>query len=301
MPIYTSHGYELSSQWALPAGTKLGPNHEGPSGGLHVQAGPVAWEEPFHTSEEQAVFSQDEHKLFWPILGKVSITRAGQVYIDAATHAPDGIIPHAILGPIIAHWIMMNDGIALHANCVDIGGKLIAIVGESGAGKSSLCAALVAGGALPHSDDIVSVDPHNARVPFGTARLKLNSDVFALLNLNALSVGPVYSGIDKLSVEMPLPPDLSARPLSAVYRLLDAAADAEPEFVPVNGFLAAFTLFSEIFRVNTAAQAFGAEALLGRCAALVGRVKVFELRRHRDLSRIQNLAAAVMSHSRSVD
>lgn len=266
----------------------------------------MAWDQSLDRLGEGALFpsefqiSGEVHRLFWPILGRVSINRNGRVFIDAAPDAPEGIIAHAILGPVMAHWIMMNDAIALHANCVDIDGKLVAIIGASGAGKSSLSATLVAGGARPHSDDIVSVDPKTAHVPFGTARLKLNPDVLGVLPLNPISVSPVYDGIDKLSVEMPLPVDLSERPLTAVYRLVDAPVGTEPQFERVTGFKMAFTLFSEIFRVNTAALAFGADQLLGRCASLVGRIELFELRRHKDLSRIENLASAVTSHVRSL-
>ena len=154
MHVYTSHGYELWSEWELPAGTQQGIA-QGQCTRLRLKRGTVHWKDALELDREGAEFSLESHQLYWPILGGTRIDRDGCVSIEVAPRAPDGIVPHAILGPILAHWILMQDLLALHANCVDIDGSLIAIVGTSGAGKSSLSAALVALGATPHGDDIV--------------------------------------------------------------------------------------------------------------------------------------------------
>lgn len=292
---YLTHGYSICVPWALPPGVLLDDGEAGPNC-IWVSEGKVKWHKPPAPDDEAFEVNEDRHNLYWPILGSASVALDGQVRFEPVLAAPQGILPHAVLGPVSAHWIYLQGKIALHANCVAIDGQLAAIVGSSGAGKSSLAAALLAEGADPHGDDVISVEPSSARVPFGASRIKLNPDVLSVLSLRPLSVGDLYAGIDKRSVEFACPADRSTRPLRVVYRLRDAEHGTAPHFNEVTGFPLALALLSEVYRPHIATQAFGLQEMLHRCATLVGKVRMYDLVRPRDLSSISDLAQVVIAH-----
>ena len=249
---------------------------------------------------EHFSLSEQAHYFYWPILGKARVELSGRVTIEAHSEAPAGIIPHALCGPIAAHWALLSGNIPLHANCVAVDGQLLSLVGHSGAGKSSLAAALIAHGCLPHGDDIISIRPGSGTVPFGTARVKLNPDILERLSLPALSVAPVYAGLAKRSVQFAFPSDLSPLPLRAIYKLCDAVRPGPPHIEEVEGFPAAMAIVSEVYRPRVSVDAFGLESMLGRCASLVGKVRMFKLHRSRDLAQIEKLAGCVVDHFRTL-
>lgn len=74
--------------------------------------------------------------------------RAPLVAADAA---------HFLLEPVLAFLLRQRGVLVLHASAVDVGGRGVVVCGPAGAGKSSVAAALVAGGAALLSDDVVGL------------------------------------------------------------------------------------------------------------------------------------------------
>lgn len=299
MQTYLTHGFQIKSSWPLPAGVQSCTEHAGASR-LFVQPGAISWPEPEKPTGEAFHLSDDGHVFYWSIMGTARIHPSGAAFVDVLPDAPEGIVPHAILGPLAAHWILLQGDIALHANCVATSDGLLAVVGPSGAGKSSLAAALIARGAVPHCDDVTSIQKHSALVPFGTARVKLNPDVLAGVPLSPVSISPLYTGLEKKSVEFAFPADTSARPLRAIYRLSDAPARSSINIEEIGGFPMAMAVMKEVYRPHIAVEALGLEELLRRCSSLVGKVRFFNISRERDLKQIDTLAGVVLEHFQSL-
>lgn len=299
MQTYLTHGFQIKSSWPLPAGVQFCTEYAGVSR-LFVQPGVIPWPQSEEPSGEAFHLTDDGHFFYWSIMGTVRMHPSGDAIVDVLPGAPEGIVPHAILGPLAAHFILLSGDVALHANCVATDDGLLAVVGPSGAGKSSLAAALIARGAIPHCDDVTSITQHTALVPFGTARVKLNPDVLAELPLAPASISPVYAGIEKRSAEFALPADTSTRPLKAIYRLCDAPQGSPPELEEIRGFPMAIAVMHEVYRPHIAVEAFGFEEILRRCSSLVGRVRFFDIRRERDLTKIDSLAEVVLKHFQSL-
>lgn len=297
MPGYLAHGFPIDCPWTLPDGVLL---DSGPAelSGISVHEGRVAWEPDQNGPREQYYQEGGTSYFFWSIFGKASVDSRGVVVLEPRSDAPSGIVAHALLGPICAHWILMNGRIPLHANCVSIDGELVAIVGPSGAGKSSLAAALVAAGADPHADDVTSIQPRTAQVPFGAARIKLNPDVTRTLALPALGDSVVYEGLDKRSVHFAFPRAVSSRPLRAIYRLCDT--DGSLEVIEVAKFPMAAAIVTEFYRPHVAESSIGLQGMLDRAASLVGQVRFFELHRRKELSRLPRLADDLIHHFQSL-
>ncbi len=296
MPEYWTHGFGVSSEWELPRGTPLAA--VGAKLSLRIEAREFDWCPDPDGAGEQFDCEGADHYFYWRILGKVRVGEHGNVEVQPRQGAPEGIVPHAIAGPVLAHWILRQGGIALHSNCVRVDGRLLALVGASGAGKSSLTAALIRQGAEPHTDDVSAVALGTALVPFGASRVKLNPDVIDAIGLNGISAQPVYGGAKKQSVELCPPTDQGALALEAIYRLVDGPA--APRFDELKGFPMIAAILSEVYRPHVAAQSPGLQAMVDRIVTLMGRVRFFDLCRERELAHIDDLAAQLIRHFKAL-
>lgn len=70
-----------------------------------------------------------------------------------------------LIGQVLPFAALLNGLEVLHASAVEIGGSAVAIVGGSHAGKSTLAAHWVAGGATLVADDVVALEPTTAGPP----------------------------------------------------------------------------------------------------------------------------------------
>lgn len=72
-----------------------------------------------------------------------------------------GALPHAFYGTVVAQLLAWRGLVPMHGCAVAIDGRAILILGDAGAGKSSLTAGLVAQGAVLLSDDLsaLAFDP----------------------------------------------------------------------------------------------------------------------------------------------
>ena len=72
-----------------------------------------------------------------------------------------GTLPHAFYGTVVAHLLAWRGLIPMHGCAVMIDGRAVLILGDAGAGKSSLTAGLISQGAALISDDLsaVAFDP----------------------------------------------------------------------------------------------------------------------------------------------
>lgn len=106
----------------------------------------------------------------------------------------------------------------LHGCAVDMGDAAFLVLGEGGAGKSTLAAAAVAGGRALLSDDIAALDGDGpaVRVRPGGCRLRMNADTARALGWDPGRLARVFK-------TAALPPKLSA-PLSTADGSLSAGA-----------------------------------------------------------------------------
>ncbi len=83
--------------------------------------------------------------------------------IRARGTAPAAEVEEQLLGPVLAFWLEQRGIVALHASAVALDGAAVAFLAPSGAGKSSLAAALVATGGELVTDDVLAVDERGGR------------------------------------------------------------------------------------------------------------------------------------------
>ena len=80
------------------------------------------------------------------------------IIIHRAPDADPGLIPIFLEGAVLAHALAAEDLLALHASAIEVGGEALAIIGQSGRGKSTIAGLLCSAGATLVADDALRVD-----------------------------------------------------------------------------------------------------------------------------------------------
>src|SRR4051794_7246833 len=118
--------------------------------------------------------------------------------LRAAPHlGPEGIARHVEPGVGLVQFL---DHQTLHASANCVADSVVAFVGRSGQGKSTLAAALHQAGHLAHADDLLAVPGDgDLRAPFGISRIKLNPDSARSVGDDPSAMPLVYPGVSKRS------------------------------------------------------------------------------------------------------
>jgi hypothetical protein len=88
-------------------------------------------------------------------------------------------VPTVIVGIALGFVLHLRNVLCLHATVLGHAGRTIAVMGDSGSGKSSVAAAMVRGGAQFYSDDLAAVthaDDGSYRVQHGCMGLRIYAD-----------------------------------------------------------------------------------------------------------------------------
>ncbi|MFP5288845.1 MAG: hypothetical protein ACLGI9_24120, partial [Thermoanaerobaculia bacterium] len=102
--------------------------------------------------------------------------RPGQIRAHLLDPGGRDLMELRLLGPVLSYWLERLGILALHASAVRIGSGAVGFLAPSGAGKSSLAAALLQAGAPLLTDDVLPVEEANgtflARPGFPQVRLE---------------------------------------------------------------------------------------------------------------------------------
>jgi hypothetical protein len=182
--------------------------------------------------------------------------------------------------------------LVLHASAVALDGSAVAILGDAGAGKSTLAAALHARGHEILSDDVIGIDVRGAEPSVRPAypHMKLRPDAAAFLGRRPETLPRVAGNVDKRVCRVDRRFAAAALPLRRVYLLADGNCQAVRALRPRGAFLM-------LVRHSCAGPVLKASGTSSRhfrqCAALAKRVGVRRLRRPKRLSALPALAGLV--------
>lgn len=184
-----------------------------------------------------AVEPDGAHVLDWSGHVRVRIDNAMKSIAISSTPDRLHLLPSIVMGWAIGYLLVLRGAICLHGSVVRFQERTIALLGDSGTGKSTLAAAAVRTGADLLSDDLVVFsDPHRSRsVAAGAASLRLTPEAAEALGIGADALKQP-DGADKL-LWTPTCPQSAGEPclsadLDAIYLLASpTASDAdEPSF-----------------------------------------------------------------------
>lgn len=146
------------------------------------------------------------------------------ITVDADDGETDAELSNLIEGPILGRAMRLAGHPSLHATALAFEGRAIALMGASGAGKSSLAWALVQQGCQLVSDDMVGLAMEDGRpvVHPGRARLRIWPDVVERLGVDASissALFPTTVEMTKIGVRDPGIFSQGPVPLHAVYQV----------------------------------------------------------------------------------
>jgi len=203
-----------------------------------------------------------------------------------------------LLGAVLGMLCHQRGLFPLHAACVRVGDGAVALAGRTGAGKSTMAAALVRRGHGLIADDVCVIDPAAAgdpRVLPSFPRLKLWEDALQALDISVDGMPRANSGKRKFHFCQPGSFDPSPIPLRAICLLVRSEQE---DIAPVVGADAARLLSIEIYRRPIGFHLGRKVALLSDALHIAAAVPLFRLPVRAGLTQLDAMAARVEAHYR---
>lgn len=188
---------------------------------VRVQVNSIA-NKQFDDGMRSDCFDEKYQRLYWPFAGSAEIYDANHVVITPLQDQNTAIFSLAILGPVIALILHSRRFTTLHASCTALGNKTAAFMGDKGAGKSTITAALVASGHRLYADDVAALSREGGCdfCKHGFPLMKLSGETLAafpqLMAQGAKVLNAPIGG--KHLVRLP-PPQQSKLPLAGLFVL----------------------------------------------------------------------------------
>jgi len=212
-----------------------------------------------------------------------------EIVVSPRPGAVDAEIRVFLLGSVFGFLCHQRGLFPLHASCVAIGGKAVALCGQSGAGKSTTALCLTLRGHRLIADDVCVIDVNGAGVPHvlpAFPRLKLWQDTLAALDIDRQ--GLEWDRLGEQEKYHYLHSDVfptAPIPLGGIFLLHKADPGEAKETVRVSRPAEKIAaLAGEVFRAQAGIVLGRAATLLAAQAAIAGSIPIWRLSRRFDLA-----------------
>lgn len=186
-----------------------------------------------------------------------------------------------LLGTVMGVLLMQRGLLPIHGSAVVVEGHCIIFTGVSGAGKSTVAAALHKIGHFLLADDVAAVKFDKNGLPwvqFGYPQQKLWQLSVSMLGINTIPLRRICEDMDKYAV--PVPAGFWRYPilLNAVYEINVQSAN-NISIVPVNGVEKIATIMNHTYRSEMLAGLDLKLAHFEKCATMAKQIPLFRLSR----------------------
>lgn len=292
MPHYCFSGLHISCEFVLP-GVLAWEGGGAPD--ITIAPGPVPDRLPGAHGNTFQVAGDATVRVQFPRVGTFLVEDGRRVTFAASPAATNRDIALFIQGSVFGLLCHQRGLFPLHASAVEIGGRAVAFMGDSGAGKSTTAAALLQLGHPLLSDDVSVIDlsGESAMLLSTTPTQKLWRDSLRALGVEAGERVRPQLDMDKFERHVGGAFGAAPRPISAICQLETASDDGGAMFEPVAGARAVQMVRRNIYRLQ-AAQEMGKERrLFLQSATIASTVPQFILRRPTSLEHLRSFAANV--------
>jgi hypothetical protein len=295
---YAAHGLSIRSELRIP-GLRAEPDSFSPppdSAGSQLTIRVEPRRGPPSTAGFDVDIRPDVVEFDHFEFGRVTVRGGREIVVRPHERADEAALELFVAGPALAVALHQRGGLVLHATAVAIGDRALAILGEKGAGKSTLAAALTRRGHRLLSDDVVVIAERDGRpvALAGTATLKIQPEAAQALGVDPSRLALLHPNAEKRS--WPGAADDRAPPPSTpLATLLVAAPGPGPSIAPLDGPATFLELVRHTYgaRYDYMQRSGGSARHFAQVAALVLAVRAFRLVRGDDLARLAETAERV--------
>lgn len=226
-------------------------------------------------------------------IGHFQVLGGREIRVTPGAAATVALIRTYILGTMLAVALYQRGRLVLHASAVDLQGEVVAFIGESGWGKSSMAAALHAQGHTLVADDLapVDLDAEPPCVAPGYPQIKLTNESAAALGIPGEQLVELHPTEGKRGCRLTDGFARDTLPLRAIYVL---AYGPEQNITPLRPQEAVVELIRHSYPSRLLVS--GGAAHLRQCARLVATVPIYRLSRPQRLSALPDLADLIEEH-----
>jgi hypothetical protein len=284
---YTAYGLKINSALALP---ELMPA-EGRAD-LIVRLGKVELANLDRSASGCIRATSGEVHLFWKEAGAFLVRDGREIVVDPAQGIDERILRLVVLGPGLGALLYQRGWLTLHASSVDVGGEVVAFLGEKGEGKSTMAAALCARGHHLVADDITAVRVTDVGDPSaypGYPQLKLWPDAVASLGEDPDTIPQLVPVAQKRARRVTTGFAIKPLPLRRIYVL---GGGDSPEITPLRPQEALVQLIRHTYG-RELLQAVESRSHFLRCTRVVNKVPINSLNRPYTLFGLSDVARLV--------
>lgn len=242
-----------------------------------------------------------DHSLAIPGVGQFLVRNGSEIIVQPDPGVADCDVRLFLLGSAMGALLHQRELLPLHANAVEIEGRIFAFMGASGAGKSTLAAWFNDQGYRVVADDVCVVDQAGDGVPRvypGIGRLRLWREVLELTGRDVAHYPKSFTGAnapDKYDVPLVRPSSSDAAvPLAAVY-LLDRGDTLE--ITQLSGVGAADAIFANTYRGALVSKTGNSKEHWMACIRLVQAIPIFRASRRWGLDQLAEQATGLLGHA----
>lgn len=287
MNFYTAYGLTIESLMPLP---EFIPAERGQDISIWLdeprtpETGDTPWR--FEYGPNRAVLALEG-------VGEFYVQNGNYIHIVPAPNADDRVLQLYVAGTLMGLLLDQRGLLVLHGSCVEVAGTAVAFIGASGAGKSSIAAAMAARGHTIVADDVTAVDLHVE--PFVATpafpQLKLSPTTAQSLGYSQDMFIRLQDAEEKQGIRCEAAFTTSHTPLACIYTLdfADHITITSPR--PQRALLELIThSYPSKLLANGGAPHFA------KCTSLAAAVPIFHLERPRTLEALSPIAYQVETH-----
>ncbi len=296
MHFYRISGLSVASEIALPG---LIPGSPGRAPQVTIRRGSVPETLP-HPSAAGPTWqiAGKQFLLRIPDIARFLLSAGSEIVVTPESEAATADIPIFILGTVFGILLHQREQIVLHASAVRVGGKAVLFCGASGAGKSTIAAALAQRGHPLVTDDFCTVAASGPGAPVvypDGRQLKLWAQAIDRLDLAEQRGESVRKSLEKFYVE---PAQAFTEPLvlGAVYALREARPPHAPGIQKPNVVDAALLLRRSAYRPLLVRRLGQRDNYFHAATAIANSAGIFYLTRALDFAKITEVVSWLERH-----
>ena len=152
MHRYKAFGLKIASEIALD---ELETDSFVATPDIYVRLLPIIDQHQSVTDEPEIKVHEGSAVIAFSGVARFELQPQSNTITVAPVQGASALLSLPLLGPVLAVWMHLQGDLVLHASAVSINGRVFAFIGDKGAGKSTLAAALVRFGARLVTDDLL--------------------------------------------------------------------------------------------------------------------------------------------------